>query len=539
MNGVKCDCGHVNHVGTAICEACGKPLVEIEGDQLLDMRYDGVARRSTTYKQTMVDKIWNFFSSVKVGIWIIIITLVASAIGTIFPQENYLNTEKTLAEFYQDEYGVLGTIYYKLGFHDLYNSWWYLLLIGSLGASLVICSIDRVVPLYRALKNQRVTKHEGFLKRQRLFSVSKVGDMENEIEKVRQKLLKNRYRVRVENGDVLAEKGRFSRWGPYVNHVGLIIFLAGTMIRFIPGMYVDEVMWVREGETKEIPGTNGQYYLTNHTFAVETYDKDKEDEKFKEAIENAGNNTIPKNFQSDVTLERAQAHMIIGEEPKLSKVKDESIKVNEPLTFNGYSVYQVDYKLSELSKMSFYVEKKETGEKLGEMTIDLVNPKSTYQLDNGVKVKIINYFPDFQFNSNGEPSTKSKTPNNPAFVFTIYTKDTPEGEASFVAIQQNVEESGTNQYKMTFKGIETRNASAFTVRKDSTLWILGLGGAIFMIGVIQGMYWNHRRIWLQQKNGELWLAGYTNKNWYGFSREIETILAGTTISSPLDRLKES
>ena len=23
----------------------------------------------------------------------------------------------------------------------------------------------------------------------------------------------------------LAEKGRFSRWGPYVNHVGLIIFL--------------------------------------------------------------------------------------------------------------------------------------------------------------------------------------------------------------------------------------------------------------------------------------------------------------------------
>ena len=48
----------------------------------------------------------------------------------------------------------------------------------------------------------------------------------------------------------LAEKGRFSRWGPYVNHIGLIIFLIGGMLRFVPGMYVDKVLWLREGETK-------------------------------------------------------------------------------------------------------------------------------------------------------------------------------------------------------------------------------------------------------------------------------------------------
>ena len=35
-----------------------------------------------------------------------------------------------------------------------------------IGISLVICSLDRVVPLYKALKAQRVTRHEGFLKRQ-------------------------------------------------------------------------------------------------------------------------------------------------------------------------------------------------------------------------------------------------------------------------------------------------------------------------------------------------------------------------------------
>ena len=42
---------------------------------------------------------------------------------------------------------------------------------------------------------------------------------------VKEHLQAKRYHVREENGDLLAEKGRFSRWGPYVNHIGLIIFL--------------------------------------------------------------------------------------------------------------------------------------------------------------------------------------------------------------------------------------------------------------------------------------------------------------------------
>ncbi len=46
-----------------------------------------------------------------------------------------------------------------------------------------------------------------------------------------------------------------------MNHIGLIIFLFGAMLRFLPSMYVDEALWLRDGETKEIPGTDGQYYL--------------------------------------------------------------------------------------------------------------------------------------------------------------------------------------------------------------------------------------------------------------------------------------
>ncbi|WP_010095968.1 hypothetical protein [Ornithinibacillus scapharcae] len=67
MKHIKCECGHVNPEGTVLCEACGKPIEanqHIDGNdkkKLLNMRYEGSARRSTTYNKTIIDKVWNFF----------------------------------------------------------------------------------------------------------------------------------------------------------------------------------------------------------------------------------------------------------------------------------------------------------------------------------------------------------------------------------------------------------------------------------------------------------------------------------------------
>ncbi|MCU4668709.1 cytochrome c biogenesis protein ResB, partial [Bacillus paralicheniformis] len=226
MKEIKCECGHVNPTGTVLCESCGKPLVKQDA-KLLDMRYDGSARRSQTYNKTIVDKIWNFFSSVKVGVWLIVITLTASAFGTIFPQEMFLPPGAQADTYYSEQYGLLGQIYYTLGFHNLYGSWWFIILVASIGISLVICSLDRVVPLYRALKNQGVTRNPNFMERQRLFSRTEADMSEDTKSQIIGKLKKKRYRVKEENGNLFAEKGRFSRWGPYVNHIGLIIFLIG------------------------------------------------------------------------------------------------------------------------------------------------------------------------------------------------------------------------------------------------------------------------------------------------------------------------
>lgn len=54
MSEMKCECGHVNPVGTILCESCGKALTEeAEKEKLYNMRYEGSARRSQTYNKQL------------------------------------------------------------------------------------------------------------------------------------------------------------------------------------------------------------------------------------------------------------------------------------------------------------------------------------------------------------------------------------------------------------------------------------------------------------------------------------------------------
>lgn len=67
ISNTKCECGHQNPVGTVLCEACGKPQDEKEENASgnLEMRYDGVARRSERVSPGVIDKVWNFFPQSK------------------------------------------------------------------------------------------------------------------------------------------------------------------------------------------------------------------------------------------------------------------------------------------------------------------------------------------------------------------------------------------------------------------------------------------------------------------------------------------
>ncbi|GAA0327710.1 cytochrome c biogenesis protein ResB [Oceanobacillus sp. FSL W7-1293] len=542
MNKIKCECGHINPEGTVLCEACGKP---VEGNQhidgnddkkLLNMRYDGSARRSQTYQKSIIDKIWSFFSSVKVGVWLIVLALIASIMGTIYPQEQFIPQDavsRDPAIFYEETYGILGLMYYQLGFHHMYSSWWFITLIALIGISLVIASLDRFVPLYRALKHQKPKKHKKFLSRQRLYSES-ANAADADVDKLVKSLKNSRYKITEKDGHILAEKGRFSRWGPYVNHIGLIIVLIAAILRTTPIMFSEDYMWLREGEQRVIPGTDNQYYIENKDFIVETHNGEGED-GFQEG---SVDDEIATNFQTDVVIYEATNADVVGAEPELEPILDYSIQMNNPAKFDGYTLYQQGYQLNEFENMTFYIheEDDETQESLGSFTIDLTNPDRVYELDSGFQVELTNYYPDYIMTEEGTPASETDYPRNPAFVVTVYPPDSEEGEVSFLGIGMNVDATGENQYKVAIDGVEFRDVSGITVSSDRTLPFFLIGAMIFMIGVIQGMYWQHRRIWInKQKDNTLLLAAHTNKNWFGIKRDIEKAVEGTNVTMVEDQ----
>ena len=77
----------------------------------------------------------------------------------------------------------------------------------------------------------------------------------------------------------------------------------------LPGFYVDETMWLREGETLYIPETDG-YFLESKEFIYETYSKEESEEVYGDAIDRVG--TIAKNYQTDVALYKGPDDAVAG-----------------------------------------------------------------------------------------------------------------------------------------------------------------------------------------------------------------------------------
>src|SRR5699024_11622128 len=60
------------------------------------------AVRSKVRSQSIFDKIWNFFTSIKIGVTIIALIAIAAAIGTILPQEYFIPVGVDPLQYYTE-----------------------------------------------------------------------------------------------------------------------------------------------------------------------------------------------------------------------------------------------------------------------------------------------------------------------------------------------------------------------------------------------------------------------------------------------------
>ncbi|MDP2912640.1 MAG: cytochrome c biogenesis protein ResB [Candidatus Omnitrophota bacterium] len=90
-------------------------------------------------------RIWKFFSSIKLAIWLLAIIAVLSLIGTFIPQNES-------PAFYMEKMGHAGySFLLKTGLDNIYCSWWFILFLTLLSLNLAACLVNRLPLKIRSL----------------------------------------------------------------------------------------------------------------------------------------------------------------------------------------------------------------------------------------------------------------------------------------------------------------------------------------------------------------------------------------------------
>ncbi|WP_041458894.1 cytochrome c biogenesis protein ResB [Ammonifex degensii] len=174
---------------------------------------------------------------------------VASALGTVIPQERPI-------WFYLERYGDLwGNLLLRLEINNLFKSWWYVLAEIWLLISLILCTYDRARLAWR----------------------------------------------------------RPSWWGLTLTHAGLILILVSLLVT----PYV-----TRKTTVEAVPGQ-----MVNLSSQHFPFDLKVEDFRIE--------------YYSDGTPKQYRTKVSVWEKGK--KVREATIAVNHPLSFQGVKVYQMDY----------------------------------------------------------------------------------------------------------------------------------------------------------------------------------------------------
>ena len=136
-----------------------------------------------------------------------------------------------------------------------------------------------------------------------------------------------------------------------------------------------------KGKPVPFQGLKG-IYLESKEFIIENYTKEEANEVFGDALDRVGSDCKKLSDRCGLVSKDRKAVSLVRP-MRAEFVKEYSIIVNKPLKFDGYNVFQMDYRLDELKSMTFRLTEKETGKSYGEFTVDLTKPARTYELEDG------------------------------------------------------------------------------------------------------------------------------------------------------------
>jgi cytochrome c biogenesis protein len=111
-------------------------------------------------EHNFVDRLWDFFCSLKLAIITLILLALTSILGTVIEQGTTPEDLAAKSGWNLDFLKFLDSIHA----FDMYHSWWFLGLMGLFAVNLICCSIKRFPHVWKTVREPRLVADDGFFR---------------------------------------------------------------------------------------------------------------------------------------------------------------------------------------------------------------------------------------------------------------------------------------------------------------------------------------------------------------------------------------
>jgi cytochrome c biogenesis protein len=472
-------------------------------------------------KKTILDRIWEFFASIKLAIIIFAILSTTSIVGTILDQQVIVPEKnlRILAKFFGESAAPgIYKVFESMGFMDMYHSWWFLAILVLFAANLLICSIDRLPHIMKLVKEPaKPLRPEHFR-----VPIMKEIVLKGHVEKNKAAVadaVKNMAGFHLSEAEdeggvqLFGQKGNYSRLGVYITHISILIILLGAVIGVFYG-FKGGIDLPEGGFVESAYSMKGEPHPLGFQVRCDEFD-----------VSFYGQSDMPKDYRSWLTV------LENGKE-----IFSKEIEVNIPLKYKGYTFYQSSYGLvpNGMKNSVFRIMVTPKGGSPEEARLKLGDGFSVP--GTNLIARVEDFSPAFTIDRNtGQPTTYANMMNNPAAFIGFYEQGSDQRKFGRWILKRYPQtwtmDDGTRLELLDVWGIQY---TGLQVRKDPGVGLVYLGSILMGIGLFMAFFMSHKKIWVrvldEKNNTKVVIGASANKNKPALEAKIEKIASFLTSS---------
>lgn len=442
---------------------------------------------------SMGKKTLKSLSSLPLAIGELLVIAGFSALGTVIEQNK---SYAWYVENYPTENPSFGFIDFPLildlGLDHIYTTWYFLGLLGLLGASLTACTVTRQWPVWK------VSAKWKFLDRRATLLAMDEGEAvpRARLSDLSDLLAARGYQVFVKGKKMYAFKGLIGRLAPIGVHAALLFTLAGSAYSGLGGM--SGSMMVPDGSSFEIGTglTRGSLFSSMPWIATSSVQVNDF------TIDYLPNGQVSQ-FYSDLSVVN----------PNGQEVSRKTISVNVPLRAGGVTMYQTDWALSSLQVT---VQKPGAGEDSPSTEQTYVLPMASLEGKGGFQGRIWGtYLPvDFDGDQRQGISLVARDFQSVA----IY-----DSKGAFAGVRRPESKKPIVVDGLKLVLGDVKGSTGLELKTDPGVPLVYAGFAGLMVTSFLSLL-SHSQVWAIQEESSVVIGGKTNRAKEEFRSELDEVL---------------